>query len=385
MSVPMLDFGLMLKQATGDPLDAEEQARWDAYAAAEAAAEERRSALGLVDMAEVLREGVEETAMLIDGLLVAAAHHLIYGTKESAKTWLLLAAVALLLKQGKTVIWIDEEMGRADIALRLAALGVTDEDAEHLVYLEYPALDGSKANIALWRALLEAHAPVLVVVDAQTEVLAAADLNENSGTDVAKWYTWYMAPARRLGAATVFIDHTGHDDQGRAVSSRQKGAQSKVELAVVCKQKFDKSNLGMIEVTRTKNTHSAPIPLVQRFKLGGDGEGRFVFYEYFGPAESTESTRKTDLKLRIETVIREKGPLYKSQVEDMVKARKTDIRDALTELAESTLSSVSAAPGDRAKSVVYSWTAPDADVEETVPKSGGTAETGSHIDRSVGA
>lgn len=52
-------------------------------------------------------------------------------------------------------------------------------------------------------------------------------LNENSGTDLEKWAQAYVTPARRLGATTVMIDHTGHSDQHRAVGSRQKGASAK--------------------------------------------------------------------------------------------------------------------------------------------------------------
>lgn len=217
---------LLFKRFYGEPLTPEEQASWDAYEKEVEEVTARREALGVVDLGDVMLGGDTEPEMLVDGLFVREKHHLVYGKKESGKTWVLLHAAAELVRRGEPVVWVDEEMGRRDMADRLRWMQLDPEAVSGLfTYLEMPMLNGSRESLALWTALLQVKRPSLVAVDAQTEVLASADLNENSGTDVAKWHAWYLAPALRLGAATVVIDHTGHDGarlrtQGRTVEGR---------------------------------------------------------------------------------------------------------------------------------------------------------------------
>ena len=266
LALPTPPMHIAWKLAEGVVLESEEQVLWDEYEKKFEAAESRHNEIGLVDIAAVMREGVHPPEMLVPGLLAVAVHHIVYGTKEAAKTWLLLIAAVGLIKTGKTVMWVDEEMGRATMAERLMLLGAEPEQVDdHFVYLEYAMLDTSTPNRALWAALLKERQPALVVVDSQTEVLAAADLNENSGTDVAKWHMAYFAPALALGAATAVIDHTGHDAAGRPVGSRHKGAQSKIELEVTKDKSFNRDTIGEISISPTKNTHSAAIPPSRAF------------------------------------------------------------------------------------------------------------------------
>src|SRR5436305_3354202 len=145
-----------------------------------AADESRRATLGLVDLAEVMRGEDTEPTMLVPDLVVERDHALWFGPKESLKTWVALYAAAAVMAQRKTVVWVDKEMGRRNIANRLRIMGVPAEAVEdYLVYCEYPTLDCSRESRALWEAMLREFAPAMIVVDAQTEVLADAGLNEN--------------------------------------------------------------------------------------------------------------------------------------------------------------------------------------------------------------
>jgi AAA domain len=306
-----------------DRMTPNEQATVDAYRIASQKAQRRRDLLGLVDLADVMEGGDTEPEMLVDDLLVRGMHHIVYGKKQSGKTWVLLWAAAVLIRRGETVIWIDEEMGRQEMARRLKWIGVPSDDVEkHFVYCEFPALDRSSESLFLWTELLELRQPSLVVADAHTEVLAAADLNENSGTDVAKWNADYVSPARRLGAATAFIDHTGHDEQGRPVGSRHKGAQAKVELAVVCKEPFSDVRLGVIEIAENKNTIAAPIPKRRFIELGGEGQADGTLGFVFRPDKGTgrqegEQAAREALAI-LEAVGTATKQLSKTQISDIV-------------------------------------------------------------------
>jgi archaellum biogenesis ATPase FlaH len=330
---------LVLKRGLGQPLSEAEQAEWDGYQKRHTEAQARRDAIGLVDLGEIMEGGDTESDMLVEGLLVEGMHHLVYGKKESGKTWLLLACVKQLIDRGETVVWVDEEMGRRDFADRLYWMGLTPDDvSEHFVYLEFPVLNGSNESRALWAALLELKKPSLIVIDAQTEVLATADLNENSGTDVAKWLMWYLAPARRLGAATAVIDHTGHEEQGRARGSGHKGAQSKVELSITKPTPFSKDSLGVIKVTEEKNTPSAAIPKTQFFELGAeataDGSYTFVFRPT-SPVEKRANAKELERRQKIIAVVEgAKEPPSKTRIHDKVGGNKQSVLNAIDTLVD---------------------------------------------------
>jgi hypothetical protein len=290
MEPPALPLGVYLKKERGEVLTPDEETAISDYVTAYEKFEGDRSELGIVSLGDIMRDGSPEQEMLVPKVLAKASHHIIYGQKEASKTWLLLVAARRVMLDGGHVVWVDEEMGRNSFTSRLVSLHLDPELVdERFTYVEFPMLDLSGRRLALWRMMLEVHKPALVVVDAQTEVLATADLNENSGTDVAKWHMGYMAPAMALGTTTVVIDHTGHEAQGRARGSGHKGAQSKVELEVTLDKAFDRDTVGGMTVTRTKNTNAADIPARQSFKLGGDGAGGFVFEEDASPARKTRN------------------------------------------------------------------------------------------------
>lgn len=270
-SVPLPGLPLLAAVHLGEQLSPEQQVTWDAYQDAVQAAEQRRDMLGLVDIEALIEEGITPPEMLIPDRIVARVHQSWYGPKEVSKTWVALIDAASVLRQGGTVIWIDKEMGRALFFERvLLTLQVPKEDLiERFIYAEYPSLDCSRESITLWKSLIEARRPTLLVADAQTELLADANLNENLGTDIARWANAYLTPVLRLGGTTLMLDHTGYDEQGRARGSGHKGNFAKAELAFQKLRPFDREDVGEIELTRTKNTLAAPIPEVQRYRIGG--------------------------------------------------------------------------------------------------------------------
>jgi hypothetical protein len=338
LTAPVFPLSLSLKAFQGEELTPAEQAQLDRYTERFREVEARQQALGLVDLADIMENGVVNPTMLVPELLMERAHHLVYGEKESAKTWLFLWCAARLLAESKSVLWIDQEMGSAMFAQRLLTLGIPPAlVSEHFVYSEFAMFDCSLEHRALWSALLDLKQPALVVVDAQTEVLAGANLHENLGTDIAKWHMAYMAPALARGASTVMIDHTGHSEQGRAAGSRHKGAQSKIELSIEC-TKFDRDKTGTMTVKRTKNTPAAPIPEEQTYEVGGDGDGGFTFRTGAAPltdGHRTAEHRQAALHRKIlEAVHGADEPIAKSQLAGTVGGRATNTMKAIDQLVE---------------------------------------------------
>lgn len=347
-----------------EPLSADEQAHYEYIRKRREEAEERRDLLGIVDLADVMEEGGTDPEMLVENLLLKAAHTLIFGPKEQGKTWCALCAAAEVMARGGTVVWVDKEMGRSLLADRLVSLGLPAQLVrERLVYMEYPTMDGSKESRALWKMMLEYRQPELIVVDAQTEVLADASLNENLGTDIDKWMGWYLTPARRLGITTAILDHTGHDEASRSRGSGHKGNAAKVELAVTCVEPFGRETVGVLKIERKKNTADAPLPEVQWYRIGGSAEG-FVWERCVVPpdASATGATKKekayAQVRLDAERLLRERAGtrLTWTQIRGMLKGSDAVKREALASLHTDPASPVQCVP--EGSSLLYTY-APD--------------------------
>lgn len=346
--------------------------------AAEAEPDEPYPLLSVVSVGDVMRTGATKPVMLVTDLLVRGAHHTAYGPKESGKTFVMLGAIVKpLLLAEQAVIYADMEMSRQDIADRLHDLGVPPEIVDqYFVYLELPTLDGSAESKRQWIALLDEKQPVLALADAQAGVLADAQLNENLTSDVLKWLGWYFTPARKRGATTLMLDHVGHDvsvDRARGASG--KGAASKVELQFEKTESFDRETVGKVTVTRRKNTLAAPIPSVQRYRIGGSPDG-FVFErdeseDVFAAMEDEGGAKWLAILDEVEAGILESGTQGTTttglrQVLDM---RPGTITKACIALVEDESRPVERKAGSRAGSWIYFVTA------ASVPRSA-KADTG---------
>lgn len=321
------------------------------------------SILNVVDLGSVMRDGVAEIELLVPGRLARGTSNVYFGPAENGKTWIAVLDAAYVIALGGIVIWVDKEMGRAALVTRLLALGLQPADVSaRLVYLEHPTLDCSRESVAAWQELLAAREPELIVVDAFSGVLVDGGLAENSAGDVKTWLGSYFGPALQLGITTLLLDHTGHDSQDRTRGSSAKGQDAKLTFQVELVLPFDRDTVGLVRLTRRKNTLAADVPEVQTFELGGDGRGGFRFE----PVETPDARPKTDdelyreriegLKSRLVERLADVHPeeLTGSQLRQLVTGRAKDVGRALAELAETGLY-VTARPGLRG-ALLYTYT-----------------------------
>jgi hypothetical protein len=364
---PEPDVRLLLKLGSNEPLTEEEGTTWEAYKAELAATEGRRALLGIVELGEVILGEDTRPRMLVDDLIVEGEFHIWFGPRESGKTLLALVQVWHLMLEGKTVVWVDKEMGRRSLANRFEVIGtltghskaeVAAIVSEYLVYCEYPSLDTTASSVAAWVMMLDARKPVALFEDALTEALADAGLNENRGTDIERWISAYVTPARLRGISTVIIDHVGHSEGDRPIAGQHKGAAAKLMLKFEAVTKPKREKVGELKVTCTKNSVDAPVPEVQRYKIGGL-EGRFV-YEPAGPPNVTdlldaEGENRTATRVRIQKrileVLQARPGQTKTMLRDQVSGGSAAKDDALAELVES--GDVRVEDGSRANSLLY--------------------------------
>jgi hypothetical protein len=216
------------------------------------------------------------------------------------------------MARGGTVVYFDEELGRDAIAQRLIDLGADPDVVEkQFVYCPFPSWQiGSSAEPTepdMHRDALRALKGdlQLVVYDTVTDALAEAGMDENSGVDVTRWVKAYPEEARKLGAAALVLDHTGKSNGDTAVGSRAKRAKAKVQFKLKSSGRFDRDTTNEVVVTLKKNTSGAVgIPDRRVFKVGGDGEGHFLWEPMFASTGElktavTANRIRTDLVARI--------------------------------------------------------------------------------------
>lgn len=161
-------------------------------------------------------------------LLYPGCTHSIHGETGSGKSWLAQFAIAQVLGDGGSALYVDYESAPSPIVQRLRRLGVTQDalkggltyvrpkqspDALDIDRVAFGALLGSKYDVA--------------VIDGANISLALCGLNPNAATDVARWHDLILLPvAEKTGAATVAIDHVpkSNDRNGFAFGSQHKMA-----------------------------------------------------------------------------------------------------------------------------------------------------------------
>lgn len=200
------------------------------------------------------------------GLMYPGRVNSLYGTSESAKTWIALYACIQRMRKGERVLYVDledEPMGTLD---RLLRMRVDRDDIKALfryVHPENPIADmqrsrfgsqvtaAGKAAQADFAALLRTFDPTLVVVDGMTALygLHGHDTNDASGTDVIT--TWLKKLTRNSRSTVLIIDHTtknGGPGSSPTGSGHKKAMVQGVSLRVDVERQPMVGDLGILQL-----------------------------------------------------------------------------------------------------------------------------------------
>jgi hypothetical protein len=209
-----------------------------------------------VRLTQMLRDGIPEPVMLAGDFLYSGGLHSIAGPPDCGKTTIALCWVLRLLKQGHGVIFLDEEGGADIVTEKLAALGAVPADLELLSYLPFPGRSWIPDDVADLTELAEDLRPALMLWDSSAAFLARAGLDENSASDVTKWWGGVLTPiARDLDVAMLVIDHDSKSSEssryarGSGAKLAALDAQFKVEMV----KPFSRHEDGTLKLNVTKD------------------------------------------------------------------------------------------------------------------------------------
>ena len=199
---------------------------------------------------------------LIDGVLFRGENHIIFGGAGQGKTMLACYISAELIKRGETVVYLDHENGAGRIFKRMHALGCTEEMLEeHFYYFEDPA--SMLEDAPDYREMLAEVRPSLVVFDSLFGFMVAANLDENYGPDVGKWFDAFAPPT--LEVATLVLDHTPKKGDTERGSGRKRDA---VDVSWEVKGNFSTDRVGPLKLS-LKKSRDGGLGEVVTFTFGG--------------------------------------------------------------------------------------------------------------------
>jgi AAA domain/Penicillinase repressor len=210
-----------------------------------------------VDLQAVAKAGIPEPTLLFNRLLYRGMLHSLAGPPDCGKTTIALRAALELLREGETVVILDEEGGREVVAEKLLDLGATpaDLDPERLIYIEFPTRTWDEHDRAgLWELLGRVQS-ALVLADSAGAFLAVAGQNENWAEHTIPFFKLLQQAARDHNTAVVVIDHIGKNEQATRYA---RGSGAKLQIAdVACMveaiRPFSRHQDGLLRLTITKD------------------------------------------------------------------------------------------------------------------------------------
>lgn len=188
------------------------------------------------------------------GMLYPGARHVYTGPQESAKTLAAyIAGLHVIRHNGGTVLLIDFEMGAYHARSRLRELGATDDELQHILYLEphdHATPERAQALVRL--------APMLVIIDAAAGTYDMQGLDDNKRQDVGRIYALYIEPFWQAGIATILLDHVVKNAKQRgnyAIGSERKVGACDTHLGFEVITPISRGHTGLYKIHTRKDRY----------------------------------------------------------------------------------------------------------------------------------
>jgi hypothetical protein len=271
----------------------------------------------------------------LGGLAYPGRRHVFSGEPEALKSWLTLVLSAEEMRAGRSVVYIDLEMGPRDTLARLRNLQLRDADiSAHFIYLNpHEPLKPALGDV---ETLLIQRRPSLVVIDAFAGALALHGLDGLKSADVERFYRDVVDPLRAHGAAVVILDHLPKAIEGRgkwAIGSERKIGACDVHLGLEMLQPFGRGRTGRAKIVTHKDRPGyLPRPKAGELELVSDEESELITWQIrlAEREQSPEPFRPTCLMKRVSEYLEAQAePVSRNVVEQNIKGKAAGKRLAM--------------------------------------------------------
>jgi AAA domain len=221
---------------------------------------------------KIMEEEIPPPQMLVGKVLYFGRTHHLFAPGGKGKSWIGLILSMGVMKRGYRVAYFDFENGVSIIGERLQCLDVPQETARDLLYYSpYPSMVGAgefgRPGKTLFKEFLEKELPALIIWDSWAAALERCGIDESDNTGVENWCSNYLDPAKKMGIASLVMDHQPHGNN-RAIGAIRKVNAIDVQWRLKSNKAFDRNTIGKVTLQKMKDRHGR-LPEESRFELGG--------------------------------------------------------------------------------------------------------------------
>ena len=176
-----------------------------------------------VDWDTAWKNQPDDVQWLIEPIIEAGTVNALFAKADTGKSLIALELSLRLVREGHTVVYIDEENRVTDVVDRLKAFGAEPGELDRLRFYSYaalPSLDTVTGGVHLL-ALAAAASASLVVLDTTTRMIQG---RENDSDTFLQLYRCSLMPLKSRGITVLRLDHPGKDEaRGQRGSSAKDG------------------------------------------------------------------------------------------------------------------------------------------------------------------
>lgn len=279
----------------------------------------------------IIDAGVPPPPFLLEGKLARGFIHLLYGESGHGKTTIALAWAMEVMAMGLPVVFIDEESGRLKIAGLLHDMGARDIDGL-FHYFEMPGITKDVAHVLF--EYCDRIEPGMILCDSLSDLLSMSGLDDNSAMDVTAWFMKMAEPLvlRPYHPAVTIIDHIAKNASttSHSAGSRAKRQKTAVSWLVECKEEFNRSKLGRVELTLQKN-NPGTMPARHMYVVGGE-EGRLICRPFDPKSDEGSVLKESEQRIIAELENAFPHGLQRGQIAFKTQLSKSGVSAALVHL-----------------------------------------------------
>lgn len=214
-----------------------------------------------VNWAEAFRCQPDEVDWLFPPILEAGTVNALFGPPGVGKSLITLEIAVTLVRENRTVMYVDDENRVEDTVERLKAFGCVHEELQRLIMYSFaglPPLDTPEGGRHL-RAIAERHEPALVVLDTTTRMVEG---DENASNTFLQLYRCSLVPLKQQGITVLRLDHPGKEG-----SRGQRGSSAKAgDVDTIWKICAEAGDMLILEREKSRSGHGEGWISVRRMK-----------------------------------------------------------------------------------------------------------------------
>lgn len=287
------------------------------------------------DLSELFNGNIPDVPELVPGLIYEGKVHWLQGEPGKGKTIFALYLAKECMDRGYRVMFVDEESGSSMTVKRMVSLGIDGKTADDLFfYYQHTGINVMDFEFReLFAEQVKLYRPDIVMFDSVADLMAQAELEENSNDHVNAFIKGFVDTVRRDNIATLFIDHLAKVSEGGqwARGAGSKKAKTDVAWTFSAVREFNQSTMGYVSVKRAKD-RLGQMPATHAYEIGGQGDGRIhvrkgeVVKNYTAPQDRYTKRIVNYLKQHHDT---DQNPITTTDLVKNIKGKTDIVRTAI--------------------------------------------------------